>query len=81
MFGHVGAIVGLSGEDLGAIWVNVGGILCHVGAFLKNLEATWFNVETHSVCEMNNDHFTLVLLMFLELFTRKVSSRQWDLRG
>ena len=48
MFGHVGAIVGLSGEDLGATWGLVGANLCHAGAILglswENSGATWLHL-------------------------------------
>ena len=34
---HVGAVLGLSWEDLGGHLVHLGGILCHVGALLGEL--------------------------------------------
>ena len=54
---YVGAIMGLSWEDLGATWKLVGANLCHVGVILRlsweNLGATWFHIEFINLAKWN----------------------------
>ena len=41
---HVGAVLGLSWEDLGATWSTLGASCATLGQSWENLETTWLNL-------------------------------------
>ena len=59
-WGYLGRTLGLLGSILGASCAMV-------GQSWEKLEATWFNLGWHRVCEMKNVHFALVLFMFFDI--------------
>ena len=69
---HVGAILGLSSEDLGAIWVHFGAYCAMLRQSWKNLEAICFNILSHSPCEM----VMLNLHWFLQCFWHFLDGRK-----
>ena len=49
---HVGAVLGLSWEDLGPLGCTLGASCATSGQSWENLGATWFNLGRHSECEV-----------------------------
>ena len=75
-------MLGLSGEDLGAIWVHLGAILGHPGAILglpwENLEATWVHLGLRKSCEVENVDSTVVLQAFLKVHGSRHLTCGWS---
>ena len=59
--GHVGAILELSWEDLGATWGHVRAMLRHVGQSRENLGTTLVNLGLRNSRKLEIDDFTKVL--------------------
>ena len=58
--GHVGAILGLSWEDLGPPWGYVAPRLAILGLSLENLGATLVNLGRRKSCKVKIVDFTMV---------------------